>query len=121
MSAGKFERTRYEANSGEIHPIRVQEETVDATFGGSANAAPAGTTTSDISARVSKTKREYGLRPRMVVVEFSGAAPAGYEEGNLYRVPILQASTYNAINVGNTGTYLGSSVEVVSKLPEEVR
>lgn len=120
MSQGAFTRTRYEADSGEIHPIRVQPETTAANIGG-ANAAPAGVTTSSISARVNKTNREFGLRPRYITVRFTGVAPDEYEPGNLYRIPILTPARYNTINVGATGTYLGADVEVVSKSAENVK
>ena len=120
MSAGVFLRTRYEADSGEIHPIRVQPETVAANIAG-ANAAPSGTTTQSISARVNKTNREFGLRPRFVTVRFTSTVPDGYEADNLYRIPILTPSRFTAINVGASGTYLGSDIEVVSKSPENVK
>lgn len=120
MSAGEFSLTRYESDTDEIHPIRVQLETVSANIGG-ANGPPGGAVTSDISVKVSRGAREYGIRPRFAVVRFTAGAPTGYRSGQLYRVPILTKARYNAINKGTTGTYLGEAVSVVSKIPESIR
>lgn len=117
MSAGAFSVTKYEADSDEIHPIRVQPETV-AAF---ANAAPAGEVTSSISAVVSLTRRQKGLRPRYVSCKFSGALPDGYQAGTIYRIPILTKAIYDGLNVGGTGTYLGNPVVIVGKESERVR
>ena len=118
MSAGAFELTRYEADSGLIHPIKVQEETLTANFGG-ANTPPAGETDTDISAKVSKGNREYGLRPRLITVRFSAAPPTGYKAEQLYRIPILTPARWAAVNKGTTGTYLGTAAVVVSKSGED--
>jgi hypothetical protein len=118
MSAGSFTRSRYEADSGEIHPVRVQPETILASIGGSANAAPTGTVTNGISARVSGSSRRFGLRCRSVTLRWTGAVPEGYEDDGFVRIPILTPAVYNAISRGSTGTYLTLPVEVVGKTPE---
>jgi hypothetical protein len=120
MSAGAFIRTTYEADSGEIHPIKVQPETVAANIG-AANGAPGGAATSGISAKVSGGRREIGLLARKVRVAFTGAVPDGYEPGNTLSIPVLTSATYNAALPGTTGTYLGSPVVVVGRTPESVR
>lgn len=117
MSAGAFSSTKYEANSNAIHPIRVQPETV-AAF---ANAAPAGATTSSISAVVSLTRRQRGLRPRYVSVKFTGTLPEGYKEGTILRIPILTKQVFDGLNVGGTGNYLGAAVQIISKEDERSR
>jgi len=43
MSAGAFVLTNYETDAGTIVPIKLQPETLQATFGGGANTAPSGT------------------------------------------------------------------------------
>jgi len=53
MSAGAFTRTRYRADSGDTHPIRVQPETLTAAFGATANSAPTDAIDNPISAKVS--------------------------------------------------------------------
>lgn len=120
MSAGAFLASKYEMDDGSIKRIKIQPETAAASIG-SANAAPAGAIDSPGSARVGGGNRQYGVKARSVTVRFTGALPDGYKAGQLYRVPILTPAVYNAINVGDTGTYLASPVEVVGKNPERVR
>lgn len=120
MSAGEFVRSRYESDAGNVHPIRVQPETIAATIG-SANTAPAGTIDLSISAKVSGGRRELGLIARKVRLAFTGAAPTGYAEDSIVSIPILTPTVYDGIAVGTTGTYLGAAVEVVGKTPESSR
>lgn len=116
MSAGQFERTKYEADNGDIYPIRVQPETLAATFGGTANAAPTGAVDQQGLARVSGGNRRIGIKARSVTIAFTGTPPTGYEPNQLLRVPILTLDLYNAINPNSTtGSYLGVNVIVVGK------
>lgn len=120
MSAGAFVRSRYESDDGEIHPIRVQPETLSANVG-AVNAGAAGAATSSLSAKARGGNREYGLKARSVTVAFTGSVPDDYEPGNTYRIPILTQATYDAAVVGGTGTYLDNPIEIVGKSPERVR
>lgn len=120
MSAGAFVRSKYEANDGTIHPIKIQPETLAANLGG-ANAAPAADTDSDISARVTGGNRELGLRARSVSIKFTAAAPDGYKADQVYRIPILTPARWDSITTNTTGTYLGVACQVVGKSPENVR
>jgi len=121
MSAGRFVRSRYEANNGLIHPIRVQPETIAASLGGGTNAAPAGAVDTSISVRTSQSSRAFGIRPRLVTLAWEGTPPTGYDDRGTIRIPILTETRFDAIQVGGTGTYLGASVVVVGKSPESVR
>lgn len=121
MSAGQFVRSRYEADSGEIHPIRVQPETVAASIDGNANAAPAGAVTVGLSAQVSQSRRAFGLTARKITLAWTAAVPDGYDPRGTVRIPVLSRATFDAINVGDEGTYLGSGVTVVGKSPESAR
>lgn len=120
MSAGGFARSRYAADSDDIHPIRVQPETLSLTVGGVANAAPAGAVTSPISAKVSKGNRGVGLKPRTVTIVFTGTAPTGYKADSPITLPLLTEAAYDAASKGATGSYLGGAIEVISKSPERV-
>lgn len=123
MSAGAFERTFYEldtGNGGGIARVRVQPETLAATINGAANAAPAGPATLPTAAKVSKGAREIGIGCRTVTLEFTGTPPTDYS-GDDVVIPVLQEATYAAWTVGQTGTYLGAPVEVVGRSPESVR
>lgn len=117
MSAGAFTISKYEADSGAIHPIRVQPETITAF----SNAAPAGAVTSSISAVVSLTRRQRGLRPRYISIKFTGALPEGYAAGTIYKLPILTEAVYDGLAIGGTGTYLGSPVTIIGKEGERSR
>ena len=120
MSAGAFTSSKYESDDGDIHPIRLQPETVLANIGG-ANTAPSGDIDNSISAKARGGIREYGLKARGVNVVFTSTLPTDYEAGNVYRIPILTRARYDAISVGTTGTYLSNPVRVVGKIPERVR
>jgi len=120
MSAGNFTRTRYEADNGEIHPIRVQPETIAANVG-AANAAPTGAVTVGLSARVSGGRRQLGLTARSVRLQFTGTIPDGYAENSTLTIPVLTPATFTAATVGTTGSYLGAAVVVVGRSPESSR
>lgn len=119
MSSGKFERTFYEANNGDIYKVRVQLETLQATIGGTANSAPAGPATVPISAKVSKSRNEIGLGCRAVTVFFE-TPPADYD-GDTYRIPIMQPALYDSLVGGEAVQYLGATGEVVGFSPETRR
>jgi len=54
-------KTKYEANSGSIHPISLTTD-----YAAQAGTPPGGAIDSDIKVKVSKTNREHGIRPRGV-------------------------------------------------------
>jgi len=123
MSAGEFERSLYEldtGNGGGIAPCLVQPETLAATIGGTENLAPAGPPTLPNSARMIGPRRAVGINSRYVTLEWTGAPPTGYSGDNV-RIPVMQESTYADWTVGQTGTYLGAGVVVVGRNPERIR
>jgi hypothetical protein len=126
MSAGPFERTRYQATylSTAIHPIRVQPETIALAEAGAptnTNDPPALSITIPISAVVSKSDRGLGLRPRKFNLELTGTPPTGYSPGSRVSVPILTEAFYESIPVNDEVTYLSTTWQVISKTPESVR
>ena len=121
MSAGKYSTAgKYTADGGTIHPIRVQPETLTMTVGGTANAAPAGAVNSPFSAKISKNRRGYGLKPRSITIRWDGAAPDGYDPNGLITLPILQAALFNSAQKDTAVSYLGSTAKVVYKTPESL-
>lgn len=102
MSAGPFTRSQYLANNGDIHPIRIQPETLTLTVGGVANAAPGGEPSSRISAKVSGGRRQFGLTARAVSFVWNGVVPEGYKTTGTLRLPLLNPAIYNAIDDGAT-------------------
>ena len=118
MSAGIFTLSRYEADNGDIHPIRVQEETIIAAF----NPAPTGAITVNSRVRASRSnRRRYGISARYVNCSWTAAPPAGYKEGASFTLPILSLARYNAINDGDTFSYLGANARVNTKNTERRR
>lgn len=125
MSAGDFSNTKYELSliTGQIWRIRVQEEALGLTFDDApnpdiVNTAPAGNITAQVSVKVNKGNREFGVRPRYFVLEWDSAPPTGYT-GEEIRVPILQEAIYDSVDIGQAGTYNGTAVRVKAKVPEQ--
>jgi len=124
MSAGAFVNTLYRASYGDgtqVHPIRVQPETLLATIGGVANSAPTTAQTNPIQARVSGSRRSIGLIARAVSLQAPATGqPAGYKPLGITRIPALTQAFYDAAVKGAVCTYLNSSFTVVSRSLERV-
>lgn len=119
MSEGRFARSKYEADNGDIHSIRIQPETALATLGGTVNAAPAGAVDQTISARISGGNRQLGLKARSVTVSWNeDAAPDGYDERTPARIVVLTPALYNSLGNGSTVSYNGGTGVVIGKNPE---
>ena len=118
MSAGAFINSLYENDEGEVSPIRIQPETLLFSLGTETNEAATGPATSRQFVKISKSNREYGLRPRKIVVKFTGAVPTGYKADQTYAIPALTPAIFAAAIPTATGTYLGEAVEVVSTRAE---
>jgi hypothetical protein len=129
MSAGRFVFSFYDADYGAgtaIHPVRVQEETLDATVVGTAETnTPVGTAaTNPISASVSDSTRALGLHARLVYMELAAGAtpPATYKEGSRVKIPALSKDFYAAAAAGNQQvTYLGTTWRVTGTRAEKTR
>jgi hypothetical protein len=125
MSAGVFTRSFYTASydDAQIHPIRVQPETIAASVGGTANTAPAGPATSPISAVISLGKRQLGLRPRTITIAAPATGqPDGYQPGGITTIPALNQAIWDAALRGTAVTYLGvATFQVVSRDREEAK
>lgn len=123
MSGGVFSISRYASdyNAGaEIHPIRVQPETILATTGLVDNDPPSGTLTSPISARISGSQRTLGLVARRIRLRVTGDPPATYAEGSRTTIPALTPAFYAACVKGTEVTYLGTTWEVTGRTAERV-
>jgi hypothetical protein len=100
MSSGNFVNSFYEANNGDIYAIRLQPETIDAAF----NPAPAGPADQPTRARVSGSRRGYGMFARMA--NFSrqvGTPPNAVSVG--LRLPILTPDAANELEPNDTISY----------------
>lgn len=123
MSAGGFSRSKYAAtyDTGAIHPIRVQPETIEMALTSSTtttNAPPSGAVNNPISALVSRPLRGKGLRPRKVTLQLSGTAPTGYAAGSVVSLPVLNTTLFAGLTNGTSVNYLGTTWEVISTDPE---
>lgn len=124
MSAGAFTNSKYAASYGagdNIHPIRVQPETIEATGNAEDNDPPAGDINNPISVLSSKSRRSPGIHPRYVRLKVTGAPPAGYSETSVVRLICLNQAFYEAIAAKGTEVqYLGSAWQVIGFSPEFV-
>lgn len=129
MSAGRFVFSFYDADYGDgtnVHPVRVQEETLTAVVvGGSQSNTPDGTAaTSPISAQVSDSTRALGLHARLIYAEIAvGATPPDtYKAGSRIKIPALNKDFYVAATAGNQQiTYLGTTWRVTGSRAEKTR
>ena len=127
MSAGAFVRARYQASYGkgrEIHPIRVQPETVTLDVGGVTNALPEDAISNPISALVSRGRRSRGLIVRTVTIQAPiSDQPDGYLPGGLTTLPCLTETFFQACAAADDTTvvnYLGVSGYSVSYVSDEL-
>lgn len=121
MSAGAFVISRYEANNGDIFPIRIQPETLALTLGGTANSAPTDPVDQSIFARTGGGRRRYGRQARQVRIRFTAAPPTGYAAGSVITLPALTPEFFNSLTPDSTGTYLGAAVRLVGTSSEAGR
>jgi hypothetical protein len=116
MSAGAFLISKYGANSGNVHPIKIQPETIAATFNTVANAPPTAAVTSGaFRARITGSPKAYGLKARYAVIKFTATPPAGYLPGAGYRIPVLNKTVWDGIADSQVASYLGTAAQVVTK------
>ena len=120
MSQGKFEQGVYEADSGELHVIRYQPETSQATFQTIPNSINSGAATSPFWAKITKSKREYGLNVRKVRCRWTSTAPAGYKPTATFDIVVFQPSVFNGITINSGGLYLGEGIQVIGKTSESI-
>lgn len=124
MSTGSFVDSIYQSNrpTDNLHPIRVQPETLTLTLGGQANTAPAGPTDSELRAFSASRKRKGAVNARKVGIEVTAAGPNDYLVGSQLYVPWLDPDTFYDIILGDnvTGTYNGATVKVIGSSEEKI-
>lgn len=110
-----FVDTLYESDAGVKHPIRLTT-----AYAAVAGAPPASPATSSINAKVSKSNREFGIRPRRVVLARTiGTAPDTFRR--YATLAVLTPTAFNSATFakGATVTIDGLAYEIVSKQPED--
>lgn len=126
MSAGPFLKARYRASYGsadQIHPIRVQPETVTCDIGGTTNDLPGQAINNPISAVVSRGRSQRGLKCRTVTLRTPiSSPPTGYLPGGFITIPCLTQAFFDAAADADdttTVTYLNTSGFSVSFVSDE--
>ena len=115
MSEGKFSKSFYESDDGEVFLARVQPETIAPW-----NPAPAGPSDIGISANMTGGQRQNGMNARYILATWkAGAAPTGYEPEATVKLPILLATAHIAIKKGDELAYNGGTIVVTGKTGEK--
>lgn len=107
--------TKYESDDGEIHAIRLTSAYLAA-----AGTAPSGGVTSDIIAKVSKSNREFGIRPRGVRLKRTiGTAPNQFQKYSF--LAVLTPTAYDSAAFAKDAEITIDGIEwtVASKVPED--
>jgi len=115
--AGRFLKAKYESDGYVIHNIRIQPETVF-----DENLEPTAAVTESSYARVTGSRRAYGLKARSVTLSRDIGTAADYSGGTVYaRIPVLKLASIALLIVGSTVTYQNLAWIVVSHNPESSR
>lgn len=107
--------TKYEADLGSIHSISLTPD-----YAAAAGTPPTGDVNNDIKPKVSKTNREFGLRPRGVSLSRTlGTAPDTFKKYAF--LPVLTSTDFNGTSYapGATVTIGGTAWTVVTRVPED--
>lgn len=111
----------YESDAGTVHPLRVD---LDTEAGSTGNPVANTAVNSKIKAKVSKTNREFGLRPRGAMLRHDisfNSNGVDYVYSKYRFLPIFQKATYDgsAFNEGAQVISKGETWVVVSQIPED--
>lgn len=110
-----FTNTKYESDDGVIHPIRLNSDRVAA-----AGTAPTGAVTSNAYAKISKSNREFGIRPRGVrLVRTLGTAPLTFKRYTF--LPVLTGEAWDGaeFDPGAALTINGVQWTVAARVSED--
>ena len=126
MSAGTFNRSRYEDDNGNIWRVKVQPETEGLTIASVANAPPGGSAPAGFpSACVSAGRNTCGVNARLCRIRFTNTIPPGYKPTGTITLPILSLAAKTAFTLDATGTYTlegtAYDVEIVGLTPESIK
>jgi hypothetical protein len=108
-------RSKYEADNGQIHLINL-----DADRLAEAGTPPAGDSNSSIRAKVSKTNREYGIRPRGVrLARTVGTAPDTFVKYSF--LPVLTPAAFNGAGFSLGGSITIGTIqwEIIARINED--
>lgn len=109
----RFQTVGYQSDSGEIYKMRIDENSVSAA-GGSAGAP-----TSSMFVKITKSDREFGLRPRFVTLSETFTTTGGRSFKEYRRLPMTTLAAWNAVAEDSTLTVGGKQYDVVGKEKED--
>lgn len=112
MSSGAFTNAKYETDSGEVAAVRVQPETINAF-----NPTAAGAATIPGKVPLTRGRRTFGIRPRIVYGVWT-TAPDGYKAGGTVRISIMTPTAYQDISIDDALAYAGGTFRVTGKTGE---
>lgn len=108
----------YESDQGAFHSILLEPNTLAAA--GTPPTPGTGVTVSNIKAKITKGNREFGIRPRGVLLSRTiGTAPDTFKKYKF--LPVLTASDFNApgFAIGGSITIDGVVWVIIAKRPED--
>jgi len=108
-------RAKYEADGGQIHLL-----TMDADRLAVAGAEPTAASNSSIRAKISKSNREYGIRPRGVrLARTVGTAPDTFSKYAF--LPVLTPTAFNGTGFTLGGTITIGTIEwqIIARISED--
>lgn len=120
MSLGLFKIANYEADSGEVHPIRIQPESTEGEND------EAGAITNTAKFRRGGSRRRYGNFARFITLGRTigevGVDAAAYSGATVYaKLTIFVKDKFVLLKVGEAFSYAGSTDwTIASKTPERV-
>lgn len=108
-------RTKYQSDGGQIYQIQMTAAKIAL-----AGDAPVGDVTSIVKAKVSKSNREYGIRPRGVrIARELGTAPDTFVKYAFLPALTPEANSRTEFALGASITYNGFTWEVIAKVSED--
>lgn len=118
-----IQRVKYQTNAGSIFNVLLDDsDGIDGLIG----TAPGGAYTENMTIRVTKNRKEVGIRPRQILLERTIGTAGSVtncliQEAVRYkRVPIPTETKWDSTALNSTVTIGGQSYKVVKKIPEEV-
>jgi len=110
-----FTRTKYESDQGTVHAIRLSAKKVLI-----AGTPPAAAVDSPIKVKVSKSNREFGIRPRgITIAKEVGTAPDLFQKYAF--IPILTEAAFGATSnqLNQAVSYDGDNWQIISRAAED--
>lgn len=120
MSSGPFSIVSYQSDSGVVHPVRVQPETITETN-------PVGAArTSEQYFYATSSRRRFGSFARFITIGLKvGVVAEGggpFAEAKVYaHIVVFTEDVYKLMKVGDDFVYQGKSFQIVTKHPERVK